>query len=1391
MKFDNQQVPGSPFKPKIVQDEPAVEVGRPSDLCMAPDGITGKDIPSLKGLLQAPSGKEKPVDVAEGPNDSIIASFVPEEPGKNLLHVKKRNKPIDGSPIPVMVREKPVIGEESAVPMDFADCDLPKDVPKLTAILTRPNGKEEPCGVEAAPDDTVSLSFTPEEPGKHIVKVFKDNKQIEDSPFVIMVEGSPDQYPKVGQPCEKGFFQPEPCRRSDISKMKGTLRRPTGKEEPVDVKLGPDGTIAVSFVPTEAGEHLVSVKKDGKHVPNSPFSIMVIDEPTVPTVGSECAANFDIPELDLPKDLQYLKGTLTRPNGVEEPLELSVGADNSLAINFVPKEPGKHLVGIKKRGKHVKDSPFEIMVEEGKPTDSTPGGPVVGHDCGVNLDIPELSLPRDLKNLEAELTRPTGKKEPLKCEMGPEETLAVNFTPTENGKHLIDVKKRGRPVKGSPFEVMVGPAPVTEDQVPVEEEIMAQSAPDVESAPDFPEDEAGKPTVGAPCDVNLDIDEIQLPDDLDKLKAELTRPSGKKEIVKCEMAPNGGLSLNFTPEEAGKHLLDVKKNRRPVKGSPFEIMVAEAPSAESKPTVGQKCDMGLDIPDLDLPRDLKDLKATLTRPNGEKEPIECTCTPENTLGLEFTPKEPGKHLIDVTKRGRPVKGSPFEVLVGSPESKPTVGEKCDLGLDIPGVDLPRDLKDLEATLTRPNGKKEPLECTCTPDNNLGLEFTPEEPGKHLIDVKKRGRPVKGSPFEVLVGSPEPKPTVGEKCDLGLDIPGVDLPHDLKDLEATLTRPNGKKEPLDCTCTPDNNLGLEFTPEEPGKHLIDVKKRGRPVKGSPFEVIVESPESKPVTVGSPCDVNLDIDGVDLPADLDKLAAELTRPSGKKEPVKCEMAPNGALALHFVPEETGKHLLDVKKNRRPVKGSPFEIMVEEAAPAESKPTVGQKCDLDLDIPDLDLPRDLKDLKATLTRPNGQKEPIECTCTPENTLGLEFTPKEPGKHLIDVTKCGRPLKGSPFEVMVESPESAPTVGNPCSLDYDIDDVDLPKDLRNLKAELTRPSGKKEPIECTCTPENTLGLEFTPTEPGKHLIDVTKRGRPVKGSPFEVMVSEEEPISKVPTVGSECDVNLEIPGLSLPREFKYLEGTLKRPNKTTEEPLELKLNEDKTIGVTFTPEAPGRHEISIKKHGRHVSGSPFDVMVESAPEAVEEPQVGSPVDLCLDMAIAPEELRYLKGSLERPNGEEEPLDLTLNDKGQPVVTFTPKEPGLHKVNIKKRGKHVPGSPIEVMVAPGSKKPTCDVGFEIPGIKLPEDLKYLKGSVVSPSGGEEAVELQAGPNNTIVVSFLPKEAGIHYIHIKRRGRHVGDSPYQVVVKPEDISAGKPDASKVKCTGQGISLTLY
>ena len=74
---------------------------------------------------------------------------------------------------------------------------------------------------------------------------------------------------------------------------------------------------------------------------------------------------------------------------------------------------------------------------------------------------------------------------------------------------------------------------------------------------------------------------------------------------------------------------------------------------------------------------------------------------------------------------------------------------------------------------------------------------------------------------------------------------------------------------------------------------------------------------------------------------------------------------------------------------------------------------------------------------------------------------------------------------------------------------------------------------------------------------------------------------------------------------------------------------------------------------------------MVEPAPEQAQEPVVGQPVDIGLDMSVSPDELKYLKGSLTRPTGDEDPLELKLNPQGQLVVGFTPKEQGLHKVRI------------------------------------------------------------------------------------------------------------------------------
>lgn len=53
---------------------------------------------------------------------------------------------------------------------------------------------------------------------------------------------------------------------------------PSGLEEPCFLKRLPSGNIGISFTPREAGQHIVSVKKMGVHIQNSPFNITVQEQ---------------------------------------------------------------------------------------------------------------------------------------------------------------------------------------------------------------------------------------------------------------------------------------------------------------------------------------------------------------------------------------------------------------------------------------------------------------------------------------------------------------------------------------------------------------------------------------------------------------------------------------------------------------------------------------------------------------------------------------------------------------------------------------------------------------------------------------------------------------------------------------------------------------------------------------------------------------------------------------------------------------------------------------------------------------------------------------------------------------------------------------------------------
>jgi filamin len=260
----------------------------------------------------------------------------------------------------------------------------------------------------------------------------------------------------------------------------------------------------------------------------------------------------------------------------------------------------------------------------------------------------------------------------------------------------------------------------------------------------------------------------------------------------------------------------------------------------------------------------------------------------------------------------------------------------------------------------------------------------------------------------------------------------------------------------------------------------------------------------------------------------------------------------------------------------------------------------CEITIDNLGLVLPDDLPKLKATLKRPGSRREePVTLKLLSDHTLSVSFHPKTPGEYLLAIMKRHRPIPGSPFSITITDEKPTNLVGKPVSVA--LEHIPL-RDVPHIQVFLQRPvSDTEEPITLKKNSDSSLSVSFIPLAPGVYKIHVRKDSRPIPGSPFEIEViddrvsgtsekvphgkkpSDKMPIGEVPReetmftkeiaptdekppVGRICDFNMDIPGFSLPRDFRKLSATLRRPSSKREEPINLELNPDKTLGKILT---------------------------------------------------------------------------------------------------------------------------------------------------------------------------------------------------------------------------------
>jgi len=156
---------------------------------------------------------------------------------------------------------------------------------ELTALCTGPQ-KVAFCELLDRGDGTFILYIKPQEAGRQFLTIKYGGQHIPKSPFLIKISGKPDpsKVRVYGPGVEHGVLSLYQSRfvcdtrgagagqlTVRIRGPKGAFRMETQRESQRD------RTIMCKYDPTEPGDYRIEIKWSGRHVPGSPFSVMIFD----------------------------------------------------------------------------------------------------------------------------------------------------------------------------------------------------------------------------------------------------------------------------------------------------------------------------------------------------------------------------------------------------------------------------------------------------------------------------------------------------------------------------------------------------------------------------------------------------------------------------------------------------------------------------------------------------------------------------------------------------------------------------------------------------------------------------------------------------------------------------------------------------------------------------------------------------------------------------------------------------------------------------------------------------------------------------------------------------------------------------------------------------------
>ncbi|XP_032822250.2 filamin-C isoform X1 [Petromyzon marinus] len=1411
--YDGHPVPDSPFAVEAITpaDPTKVraygpglsggEVGKPAPFTIDTKGAgTG----GLGLTVEGPC--EAKIQCQDNGDGSCSVSYLPTAPGEYTINILFADTHVPGSPFRAQVRpsfdpSKVTVrgpglerGKAGEACVFAVDCSRAGTAELTVEVVQADGAARAEVRVHDNGDGTYAVTYVPPGPGLYAVTVKYGGVPVPRVPVRVRIEPIVDTsgVRVFGPGVEprgvlrevsteftvdaRSLFSARSTTTTTTTtttvargspgvaagKVRARLTGPSGTKTDATLTDQGDGTYRAEYTAYEEGVHTVEVTVDEVPVPRSPFRVEV-KEGCDPTRVRAYGPGLEGGLTHTPNRFTVeTRGAGTGGLGlaIEGPSEAKMlckdNKDGSCSVEYIPFTPGDYDINITFGGLHIPGSPFRVLVKDAvdasKVRCSGPGlGPAVRAGIPQTFTVDCSKAGR--ATLEVMVLDPRGLPEPLEVQDNGDGTHTVNYLTSQDGPYTIGVKYGDQEVPRSPFKIKVLP---THDASKVK-----ASGPGLNSS-----------GVSASLPVEFTIDARDAGEGL--LTVQITDAKGNT-------------------SEATIFVRDWKS--RAMEGSKPSPQAPQA-APHSTPT-------------------------TFSDPDGKPKKANIRDNGDGTYTVSYVPDMTGRYTITIKYGGDEIPYSPYRI-----RALPTGdASKCTVTVSIGGHGLGAgvgptiqineetvitvDAKaagkgKVTCSVSRPDGAELDVDVVENRDGTFDIYYTAPEPGNYTITVRFGGELVPNSPFHVLATDQPPRGT--DATPGGLRPFNLVIPFTVQKGEITgqVRMPSGKTARPDITDNKDGTVTVKYAPTEPGLHEMEIKYDGSHIPGSPLQFYVDAVNSGVVSAFGP---GLSHGVANKPAIftiITKNAGEgglsLAVEGPSKAEISCKDNKDGTCTVSYLPTAPGAYSIIVKFDDQHIPGSPFTAkIIGDGSVRTTQLSVGTATDVSLKI----LESDLSSLSSSIRAPSGKEEACLLKRLPNGHIGISFTPREAGEHMVSVRKGERHVANSPFRITVGPSDIGDAAkvkawGRGLSEGRTYEVAEFVVDTRGagyggLGLSIEGPS--KVDINCEDQEDGTCRVTYCPTEPGTYIINIKFSDQHVPGSPFSVKVSGEgrmkESITRrrqapsIATVGSTCDLNLKIPGNwfqmvsaqdRLTRTFTRSSHTYTRTERTEisktrggETKREVRVEESTQVGGGEPPSFPAVFGDLIGRDTR----SPF------------RPDEAGTYELTAQVTS--------------PGGRTEEAEIVEGDDGTYSVRFVPRETGAHTVAVRYRGQHVPGSPFQFTVGPLGEGGPNKVRASGPGLERGEAGMPAEFSIWTREAGAGGLSIAIeGPSKAEIsfedrkdgscgVSYVVTEPGDYEVSIRFNDEHIPDSPFTVPVSVPSEEARRLTVASLQESGLKIN----